>query len=61
MSESKHKKLNRERISAMDKEQLRNEFVKTLLGSVMPLIEKVIERRIYQWFDVISGYEDLKQ
>jgi len=56
---SKAKRLEEQkaRYDAMSREDLRDEFVKTLLGSVMPLIETVIERRIYQWFDVISGYE----
>ena len=54
---SKSSKLKKERIEAMNREELREEFVQTLLGSVMPLVEQVIKQRIYQWFDVIADYQ----
>lgn len=53
-SKAKREQIEKDRIAAMTKEQMRDEFVKTLVGSIMPLIEKVVERRVEQWFDVIT-------
>lgn len=39
------------RYAAMSKMELQDELCKTLVGTLMPLLEMVVERRVSQWLE----------
>ena len=42
------------RYAAMSKKDLQEELCKTLVGTLMPLLEMVVERRVSQWIECID-------
>lgn len=41
------------RLNSLSKKDLEAELCKILVGTLMPLIETVVERRVSQWIEVI--------
>jgi hypothetical protein len=44
----------RQRIASLSRKDLEAELCSTLVGTLMPLIETVVEKRVSQWIEVIS-------
>lgn len=48
------KRPTKEEMEGWNRDQLKQEMVKTIAGSIMPILQTCIEMRVSQWFDVIA-------